>query len=381
MKSSILQKILILFSSAGGGHIAISQAISQYLSSEAKKYQINFLDTSVFLISPIYRVVGEYFQDFHQKNWQASNSPKAAKLLHQLQSPIVIPKLTKTVKTFKPNLIIVTNQFPTYALKVTLKNLNLSIPYLIVVADPFSIHHTWTTYQHADHYLVPTSKTKKIFIKRGIISNKISVTGLPLRLSIFNSTLTQTQARKQLNLDPDKLTIFIGGSGEGHGQIYKLTKQLLSHPQTKFRCQLIVVAGKNKLLKKHLNSLAKNYYNLKIFGFTDLIHQLLLASDLIVGKAGPNILFESLMLKKPFIATGKPLSQELGNYHYIVKEKLGLVTHQPTQTIEAIINFIKHPNQLKQFQSGIKKHHQLYKNTPQKTLKIIHQFLKQKSQP
>ncbi len=369
------KRILILTTDAGGGHIAITNAVCQYLKLIPNKTLVKTLNTTLAITSPAYRLVGEYFSSFHQTNWQASNSPKAAKLLNQLNTPLLLPKLIKSVNTFKPNLIIATDPFSPYTLKVALHNLKLKIPYLIVVADPFTIHHAWTANKNANHYLAPTKEVKQILVKRNIKASNITVTGLPLRQTVFTPQINQSQARYHLNLDPEKITLFIGGSGEGHGQIHKLTKNILTHPQAKSRCQLIVVAGKNKLLKSRLNTLKKKHPQLKFFGYTDLIDQLIIASDFVVGKPGPNILFESLMLNKPFLATSQPLSQELGNYHYITQQKLGLVTHKPARTLEAIIKLVNHPRLLKTFQPGIKKHQRLYQNTPQATLKVIQKYL------
>ncbi len=369
------KKILILSSQAGGGHVAISNALKQYLTTPPHNHQVKILNTSFNLASTAYRIIGEYFIDFHQKNWQSGNTPQKALFLHQLNAPLIAPKIAKTILSFKPHLIIATNALSTYELKATFDLIDQIIPHLVVIADPFTIHHAWTTYKQANHYLAPTVEAKKILIKRGIQPYHITVTGLPLRLEVFSPPLNQSQAQQKFGLKPRKLTIFIGGSGEGHGQIYKLTKKLLSNSQTQSRCQLIVVAGKNKLLKTRLTTLSNKYPNLKPFGYTNLIDQLLTASDLIVGKPGPNILFESLMLQKPFIATSKPLSQELGNYHYISQQKLGFVTHQSERTFKVLADLIKNPHKLKLFQSGINKHRSTYQNTPQETLKIIHQYL------
>jgi len=368
------KKILITYTTAGGGHVAITNALKQYLTSTSQ-LKIKTVDTSLTLTSPTYRIVGEYFSSFHQKNWQNNNTPQKSLLIHQLTAPLIVSRLVKAIKSFKPDLIIATNAFSTYEVASALKLAKATIPHIVAIADPFTIHHSWTTYKNADHYLAPTPEAKKILLSRKIPSKNISITGLPLRLGVFTPTLTQNRARNKLQLDKNKPTFFIGGSGEGHGQIFKLTKKLLTHPQTKSLCQLIVVAGKNKLLKTRLDALSKKCSNLRAFGHTNMIDQLLIASDIVVGKPGPNILFESLMLQKPFIATNPPLSQELGNYHYITQKKLGLVTRQLDQTLETLIDFINHPSKLKKFQPGIQKHRRRYLGTPQKTLKLINHFL------
>ena len=73
------------------------------------------------------------------------------------------------------------------------------------------------------------------------------------------------------------------------------------------------------------------------------MYNLIKAADVVVGKPGPNLMFETIALAKPFLTTGHPLGQEVGNYRFISKEKLGLVTYSPTQTTKKILAIIKTP--------------------------------------
>jgi len=368
------KKVLIFTSIAGGGHVAIAQALEQYLDTLPHPPTVKTVNTSSEISSATYRVVGEYFVDFHHANWQASNSPTTATLLHQFNLSFSLSKITRAIKNFKPDLIIDTSPFTTIEVAIALEKLHLHLPHLVVIADPFTIHHTWTTYQKAAAYLVPTPEAKTILLQRHLPPKTVTLTGLPLRLSVFRPPVTQSQARAVLKLHPQKTTVFIGGSGEGHGQIYKITQTLVKHPLSS-KSQFLVVTGKNKLAKKRLDTLAKKYPQLHPFGYTNLIDTLLIASDFVIGKPGPNILFESLMLKKPFIATHQPLNQELGNYHYIKRQHLGLVTHKPLHTVSAALQFLAQPSLLNQFTPGINRHYAAYRHTPKKTLKVITSYL------
>jgi UDP-N-acetylglucosamine:LPS N-acetylglucosamine transferase len=49
------------------------------------------------------------------------------------------------------------------------------------------------------------------------------------------------------------------------------------------------------------------------------------AADVIMGKAGPNVLFESVTLGKPFIATAYIPGQEEVNLEFIRRHKLGWI--------------------------------------------------------
>ncbi|GIW21618.1 MAG: hypothetical protein KatS3mg068_0625 [Candidatus Sericytochromatia bacterium] len=66
------------------------------------------------------------------------------------------------------------------------------------------------------------------------------------------------------------------------GNIYKLTKQLVI---SNLPIQIIVCCGKNKELQKKVEKLAKiSNKKVKVFGFTNQIHNIMDASDIIVTK-------------------------------------------------------------------------------------------------
>jgi len=370
------KNILILTSGTGGGHQAIAKAMEQIIKTNSPQSQISIINIMPRLSSAAYRVIGDYFLKTIHKNYQASNNPQSAKTLHHIYTPLVLPKITRNIKRLKPDLIISTSSFSTSELKTSLSFLNQSIPHIVVLADPFSIHHVWTTYKQADKYLVPTPQTAKILAQRKIPKSKIAITGLPLRTCFFQPQLTHRQAQTKLNLQPNRLIFLIGGSGEGLGRLYLLTKTLIRHPTVNQNCQLLIIAARNKLLYKKLKTLQKKYpLALNTYGFVNNIDELIIASHTVIGKPGPNILFETLMLNKPFITNSPPLSQELGNYQYIKSNHLGLVAYRPQQVLKHILKLINQPNHLKQFLPGIKKHQQQYQNTPEKIWQTLKPFL------
>ncbi|MBI1855391.1 MAG: hypothetical protein HYR93_05945 [Chloroflexi bacterium] len=59
--------------------------------------------------------------------------------------------------------------------------------------------------------------------------------------------------------------------------------------------------------------------------FTREIAPYIAASDVVMGKAGPNMLFESIALGKPFIATAYIPGQEEVNLEFIQRHGLGWV--------------------------------------------------------
>ncbi len=68
------------------------------------------------------------------------------------------------------------------------------------------------------------------------------------------------------------------------------------------------------------------------------------AADIIMGKVGPNILFESVMLGKPFIATTFIPGQEQENLAFIQRHGLGWVAIQPEEQRTLLAKLIHNPS-------------------------------------
>ena len=79
------------------------------------------------------------------------------------------------------------------------------------------------------------------------------------------------------------------------------------------KLQIILATGTNQALYTRFQEVK----NLHPLPFTREIAQYMAATDIVVGKAGPNMLFESIALAKPFIATSYIPGQEEGNLELI----------------------------------------------------------------
>ncbi len=106
--------------------------------------------------------------------------------------------------------------------------------------------------------------------------------------------------------------------------------------------QMIVVCGRNQSLEKRL-SLEKEAFRvpMKVYGFTDEVPMIMDASDIIITKAGPGAIAESLSKNLPMIITSWLPGQEEGNIEYVVKEKIGEVTEDPGKVVEIVREYMR----------------------------------------
>ena len=148
--------------------------------------------------------------------------------------------------------------------------------------------------------------------------------------------------------------------------------------------QVIFACGKNKTLYSTIKTLSKavkianpkNKAKIIPLAFTKDIHLYLQAADLIIGKAGPNLLFESVATHTPFLATTHVSGQEDGNLDIIKEYNLGYVEENMARSIKLIKNIIDQPKILKQFQPSLKKMATYNHNSKKILLQTIQTHLK-----
>lgn len=301
-------------------------------------------DISHEIFSKIYRIIGNYFLKTYKAAWDKINSNDNATFLNKLHELLAKDNIKSIIKKNNPNLIISTESYSINTAQVVLKELNITIPHLVVIADPITVLKLWALGKQATEYLVALPLTKKQLRSHGI-SNPIYVTGFPLRKDFYKTKPSL----------PNKTTIFLGGSGEGMGGIDKLLALCATNKYLVQNTHFIVVCGKNKPLYNRIKFMNKiiNSLSLDLYGYTKKISELIAKSSVVIGKPGPVILFEAITLNKPFIATSKPLPQEENNYNFIVDNNIGLHSTSPKKTVTIINNILKDPTFLQQFSPNL----------------------------
>jgi UDP-N-acetylglucosamine:LPS N-acetylglucosamine transferase len=181
-------------------------------------------------------------------------------------------------------------------------------------------------------------------------SSEIICTGWFVRPQ-FEETYNKQSVRKELGLDPKLLTfLFVAGS-EG-------TESILQ-PLDKIReiseIQIGIACGSNLNLLNKVQSIAeKSGAHIHAIPFSKEIHKYMQAADLVIGKAGPNMIFESIATHIPFFATTHISGLEDGNLNIIEKYKVGFVQENAEKAALEIKNIVEHPELLEPLIPNVK---------------------------
>lgn len=138
-------------------------------------------------------------------------------------------------------------------------------------------------------------------------SDKIIVTGNPVRKNISSSIYTKETAMMQFGLLPDKQTVLIVGGSLGANSINDVIMQNLKH-FNELGIQLIWQTGKSQSAK-YLNA-AKSFSNVYVNSFLNDMSAAYMAADMVVSRAGAMSVAEIAITGKPCVFVPYPFAAE-----------------------------------------------------------------------
>lgn len=237
-------------------------------------------------------------------------------------------------------------------------------PFVTVVTDLVSTPAFWYD-PRVDLCMVPTQAAFDRGLKMGMRADQMRITGLPVhpRFSHTIKDLASTDkatARASLGWQPDLPTVLMMAGGEGMGPVFKTTQAVVEAVSAQgLKCQLVVVAGKNKTLKAQLDEAAVSWREKLAFhpyGFVTDMPRMMAAADILVTKAGPATICEACIAGLPMIISGLVPGQEDGNVDFVVDNDAGTYAPGPQLVAEAVVTWLREsPERLKQRASNARR--------------------------
>jgi UDP-N-acetylglucosamine:LPS N-acetylglucosamine transferase len=335
---------LILTSKTGGGHVSLAESLADFLGTE---YAIEIVDPQPELFLLHYRLASRYALWLWSAEFQWVDTPRKALLAHRLFSAMVHRPLAALIDRVRPDVIITTYAFFSFEVMRVLSERGLTTPLAMLYTDPNSLHAAWLTERGAAAVLAPTRETLDMALAAGVEREALHLVGWPVRAQFTRERAADRDALLgQLNLNPDRLTIFLQGGGEGAARFASTVDTVLAASP---ELQVILATGTNQALFERFSARP----NLHALPFTRDIARYMAAADVVMGKAGPNTLFEAVALGKPFIATAYIPGQEEGNLDFIRQHGLGEVALSPEAQRDVLVRLVSDRDHLAAMCAGV----------------------------
>jgi UDP-N-acetylglucosamine:LPS N-acetylglucosamine transferase len=360
--SFAMTKVSLVYAKTGGGHFSLAQAIKQILGNI---YFYELFDPFPNSYTFLYTNFGSKHKTIYNLAYRLFNLNIFSRFWHIQNYQVIKKQLFTHLKRFTPDILITNHSLAGPELIWASNTLGLPNKTVFFLPDLLTTLDSWFVGPQADLYLSPTEEVKALAVSHGISPKKIVVCGWPVRSQFTKTqTLDKNTVLSGLGFSPNKFTVFLGGSGMGINHGSTLIRLLSQEKFFTEKCQLIYNPGyDHKSISSLLNS-PRNYPgNVLILPIISDPAPLYSCSDLVIGKAGPNFIFENITLGKPVFIVDYVPGQETPNLKFIKDNKLGWIETCPSKTVLLIKSIVENPDLIKKFQPSIEKYKSLQLNT------------------
>ncbi len=310
-------KTLILYASAGHGHQKAAQAVAEAYAEADPRQAVECLDVLENMppfLGQSYKGVYIFLIKYFPWLWGILYGVADMRPFYFLIAPVrdllnrfSVRRLIRRLSDENPSAIVSTHFLSTQVVGSLKKRGKISSLLVTVITD-YQPHFFWLD-DRVDAYAVGAPETRDELVRRGVPAERIHVTGIPTGKA-FRVSIPREAAAKILGLDTTRFTVLLTSGGAGVGDIARIARRLAALPE---QPQVLVVCGTNKKLFSGLQGIQAEYKNLKVFGFIKNMHELMAASDILIGKGGGLTIAESLCLGKPLIFYRPVPGQETRN--------------------------------------------------------------------
>src|SRR3989440_1447798 len=319
--------ILILTAQTGGGHLSLAEALKELLQ---QNYAVAIADMLPSFFHHQYRFAGHHALWMWAVEFHFSNDHKRAVLSQRALAPVIASRLKRALDEIQPAMVITTHSLLSHSANQVMREHMPDIPLGMLFSDPYSVHETWFSELNAEASFAPTRESHELALAAGFDPSRLHIVGWPVRKQFYQADgKKRDEVLRSIELEPDRFTVFLQGGGDGATNYWRFAERLL---EVNRDVQIILSAGTNVGLVRRLRGIKR----LHVLPFLKEIAPFMAASDVIMGKVGPNVLFEAVVLDKPFVATTYFPGQEKGNLEFMERHGLGRVALKFEQQCEAI---------------------------------------------
>jgi 1,2-diacylglycerol 3-beta-galactosyltransferase len=339
-----MQRILILMSNTGGGHRASALALQAgFEALHPNRFAIEIVDLLAdYTVWPLTKASSIYPFLVNHAPWawtllySTERHPRLSNVIIRFASFLTSAKIRRLFEEHRPDLIISVHPMMQHVPLGVLSKMQVEIPFVTVVTDLASTHPVWY-HPQVDGCFVATEEAFQMALAAGLPSQRVHLSGLPVRPAFAQIYPAKHELRRQLELVEDLPTVLIMGGGDGMGPVEEIAIALAQNlaGDRKPVGQMVVICGRNELLTQKLTE-RRWMIPVQVKGFVNNMPEWMLASDCVVTKAGPGTIAEALICGLPMVISGFIPGQEEGNVNYVVDHRVGKFTTEPQEIGEIV---------------------------------------------
>ncbi len=348
-----MPRVLILYASLGSGHGSAAHALAAALARLGAEPRVaDVLDyASSGVRAAVTRAhlemeLSERGQQFYRVIYERSNESDIAAAFRQnrLFGLLTQPFLTRLDSLFaeaRPDAVVSIHPIAGYILALRQQQGRLNAPLYVVITD-FLAHSSWLA-PGVRRYFLASSLTRWTLERRGLAPELLEVTGIPINLEAAQPK-QRAEARARRDLPVDGPVIILLGGGIEARRVRLVAEELLMSDTPGV---LVTVAGRNAELNQALSDLRDGpFMRLRRVGRVDYVDDLLVASDVVITKAGGLIVSEALARRAPLVIVDPLLGHEEWNADFVTGVGAGIQLRMPEMAARATLVLLQQPERL-----------------------------------
>jgi len=317
-------KVLILSCNTGQGHNSAAKAVKEqfdsrgiyceikdalsFASKRVSRYICNIYSKAT-IIAP--KVAGGAYRA------AAKISSSESRSVSYYANMFYSKALYRYIKENGFDTVVMPHVFPAEALTHIKKKYGCDCKTYFIATDYTCAPFTEETV--LDGYFIPHEELREEFVTRGIPSERIFATGIPVSEK-FKVKTDKISARKKLGLPQDKTILLLMGGSDGAGKVPKMLK--LINKKISKDVIIIVLTANNKRLKTKLRKKYSEEKHILIKGFTKDMALYMDACDVFFTRPGGLSTTEAAVKNIPFVHTAAVWDCELPNVRFFAAHGL-----------------------------------------------------------
>jgi processive 1,2-diacylglycerol beta-glucosyltransferase len=336
-----VKKIAVLTLSVGAGHVRAAQVIERALMDGEEPVQARMLD-ALDLAQVWFTKL--YVQPYW---WMLRHAPVLWRRLferrqrnrHSATAPTWVFRhgcagVLRELKEFDPHLVIATEVGAAEMAALGKRDGRFSAPILAVQTD-FQSEPPWVQ-REIDFHCVGSDEAKSELIGWGVSPNRVLACGIPIDPA-FAFSYERAELLKALGLREEDPVVLVMGGGMGPAPLDQIIRRLELCGTT---LQVLAVTGHDTVMKARVESLrGKVALDLRVFGWTDNIPELMAVADVLVTKPGGLTTSEALAMNLPMVLTHPIPGPEERHLRYLERHGVALGARQ-LEEIPSLVNRI-----------------------------------------
>lgn len=332
------KRVFILTLGIGSGHVRAAEVVQRAFYDCLDPVEVRLLDAL--------KVAHSWFLTLYVRPywWMLHHAPglwrwlfeRRQRKIHRSTAPSWLfrrgcGQVLERLKAYAPHLVVV-NEIGAAEIAALAKREGWFDAPIIAVQTDFQTEPPWVQ-PEIDVYCVGSEDARAQLVSWGVSPNRILVCGIPVDPS-FGMTIDKAKLLKALRLDSRKPIVLVMGGGMGPAPLDAIVESM---DLCGLPLQVLAVAGHNNVLKQTLDGLRRKLtLDLRVFGWTENVAELMGVADLLVTKPGGLTVAEALSAGLPMIVTNPIPGPEERHVNYLVQHGVAV----EAETVEEIPRFL-----------------------------------------